>query len=152
MTTETRPITEQQLASLKAVDAARPQGPWVYDRANLVFRHPMEGYEAVMIMEEVFGHPSSQTIAFVEHCSELVPGLIAAIEQRDQIIHDLMIDKNLAGQDALPPETARAEVERLRRGMILLRSRFSQLLDKYQSWSALRAIKHDLDLLLGSVT
>lgn len=43
--------------------------------------------------------------------------LMQFLTQRDQIIHDLMIDKQLLEQDALPPNVLRQEVKRLQESL-----------------------------------
>lgn len=44
----------------------------------------------------------------------MVQFLLDFIRQRDQIIHDLMLDKGMLSQDALPPNMLRQENEALR--------------------------------------
>lgn len=44
-----------------------------------------------------------------------IPQLLKAIDERDSMIHDLMIDRGLCQPDAMPPAQARAELEQLRK-------------------------------------
>lgn len=77
----------------------------------------------------------------------MVQFLLDFIRQRDQIIHDLMIDKGMLSQDALPPNVLRQENEALRARIAVLEKEVEDYADAEEEtrqlqWEADEATWH----------
>ena len=76
-------ISNERLAEIKARNAARTQGKWVYDAAEV-------RSSTVVVVDAEDGVQSEEDGVFIAHASEDIPEMLAEVERIREIKSELM--------------------------------------------------------------